>query len=157
VPTFFTRKNGGLVPKLYPNQALLKGWPIYVEDLLIYSGYKNYDLRTRLSQLKLMLKNVIDFTLELNIHEAGMTKEQAISYMTRRGFQTAAEAERKWNHILLNPGEAAMSYIGYQEILELAASVKQAKGAAFNQKEFVQKLLSFGAIPMREIKTRMAQ
>ncbi len=157
VPTFFTRKTGGLIPKLYPNQALLKGWPVYVEDILIYSGFKNYDLRTRLSQLKLMLKNVIDFTLELNIHEAGMTKEQAISYMTRRGFQTQAEAERKWNHILLNPGEAAMSYIGYQEILEMAQSVKAAKGAAFNQKEFIQKLLSFGAIPMREIKPRMAQ
>ena len=157
VPMFFTRKNAALLPKLYPSQALLKGWPVYVEDLLIYSGFKNYDLRTRLSQLKLMLKNVIDFTLELNIHEAGMTKEQAISYMTRRGFQTQAEAERKWNHILLNPGEAAMSYIGYQEILELASNAKKLKGAAFNQKEFVQKLLSFGAIPLREIKLRMAQ
>jgi uncharacterized protein (DUF885 family) len=157
VPTFFARKNTALIPRIYPNQALLKGWPVYVEDLLIYSGFKNYDLRTRLSQLKLMLRNVIDFTLELNIHEAGMTKEQAISYMTRRGFQTQAEAERKWNHILLNPGEAAMSYIGYQEILELASNAKKLKGAAFSQKEFIHKLLSFGAIPLREIKLRMAQ
>jgi uncharacterized protein (DUF885 family) len=157
VPIFFTRKNTSLIPKLFPNQALLKGWPVYVEDLLIYEGYGNYDLRERLSQLKLMLKNVIDFTLELNIHEAGMTKEQAVSYMTRRGFQTPAEAERKWNHILLNPGEAAMAYIGYQEILELAAEAKKSKSAAFNQKEFIQKLLSFGAIPLREIKPKIAQ
>jgi uncharacterized protein (DUF885 family) len=157
VPLYFTRKNDSLIQKLYPNQALLRGWPVYVEDLLIYSGYGNYDLRMRLSQLKLMLKNVIDFTLELNIHEAGMTKEQAVSYMTRRGFQTQAEAERKWNHILINPGEAALAYIGYQEIRELSEAAKKAKGQAFNQKEFVQKLLGYGAISLRELKLKMAQ
>ncbi len=66
-----------------------------------------------------MLKTVIDFQLELNIHQGGMTKEQAINYMIRTGFQTEIEAERKWNQILLNPGDAALTYIGYQEILDM--------------------------------------
>ena len=35
-----------------------------------------------------MLKTVIDFQLELNIHQGGMTKEQAVNYMVRMGFQT---------------------------------------------------------------------
>ncbi len=157
IPTFFTRKDPSLVKKLFANQALLKGWPAYSEELLINSGFGNYDLRLRLNQLKLMLKTVLDFQLELNIHQGGMTKEQAVNYMVRMGFQTDTEAARKWDTILLNPGDAALTYIGYQEILDLEKENKKLKGEAFNQREFAQKLLSFGAIPLRELKIKLAQ
>jgi uncharacterized protein (DUF885 family) len=157
VPTYFARKDPSVIKKLYANQALLKGWPAYIEDWLINSGFGDYDLRLRLNQLKLTLKNVLDFQLELNIHQGGMTKEQAVNYMVRTGFQAEAEAERKWNSIILNPGDAALTYIGYQEILDLEKEAKKLKGDAFNQKEFVQKLVSFGAIPLRELKARLAQ
>jgi len=157
VPTYFARKDPSLIKKLYANQALLKGWPAYIEEWLINSGFGDYDLRLRLNQLKLMLKNVLDFQLELNIHQGGMTKEQAINYMVRTGFQSEAEAERKWDAIILNPGDAALTYIGYQEILDLEKEAKKLKVDAFNQKEFAQRLLSFGAIPLRELKVKLAQ
>jgi uncharacterized protein (DUF885 family) len=154
---FFTSKHPSLARKLYPNMMILKGWPIYIEEMLVTSGYDNFDLRLRLNQLKYLLKAAIDFQLELNIHQAGMTKEQAIAYMTRAGFQTEIEAERKWNHILLNPCDEAYRYIGYQEILDMEKDYKKLKGDAFNQKEFLQKLLSYGALPIRQLKARMAQ
>jgi hypothetical protein len=157
VPTFFTRKDPSLVKKMYPNQALLKAWSLFTEELLIYAGFGNYDLKLRLNQLKLQLKAVMDFQLELNIHQGTMTKEQAVAYMTKRGFQTQAEAERKWNLICLNPCESAYSYIGYQEILDMEKDYKKLKGDAFNQKEFLQKLLSYGALPLRVLKTKIMQ
>jgi uncharacterized protein (DUF885 family) len=157
VPIAFTRQNPSLVRKIYPNAPLIKGWPAYVSDMLTTNGFGNYDLRLRLSQLKQQLKTVIDFQLELNIHEGGMTKEQAIQYMTRRGFQTPFEAELKWNRILLKPCEAAYTFIGLQEINDMEKDYKKLKGDAFNEKEFLQKLLSFGALPIRYLKTAMAQ
>ena len=157
VPTFFARKDPSIVKKLFANRALLKGWPVYMEEALVTAGYGDFDLRLRLNQLKLMLKNVIDFQLELNIHQGGMTQEQAVNYMVRMGFQTDVEAARKWDMVLLNPGEAALTYIGYQEILDFEKETKKMKGDAFNQKEFAQKLLSFGAIPLRELKVKLAQ
>lgn len=157
VPIFFTRRFPSLVRKMYPNQALIKGWPVYVEEMLVLAGYGNYDLRLRLNQLKLQLKDVIDFNLELNIHQGGMTKEQAITYMTRGGFQTQAEAERKWNRILLKPGDSAYPYIGIQEISDIEKDYKKLKGDAFSQKEFLQKLLGCGAIPLRHLKAKLAQ
>ncbi len=157
VPMFFTAKHPSLVRKLYPNMMLLKGWPLYIEEMLITSGFNNYDLRLRLNQLKHQLKMVIDFNLELNIHQAGMTKEQAVAYMTRGGFQSEVEAERKWNRILLKPGDAAYPYIGYQEILDMEKDYRKLKGDSFSQKEFLERLLSYGALPLRQLKTRLAQ
>jgi len=156
VPSFFTRKDPSIVKRLFANQALLRGWPVYTEDMFINAGFGDYDLRLRLNQLKLMLKTVIDFQLELNIHQGGMTKEQAINYMVRSGFQSEIEAERKWNQILLSPTDSALPYIGYQEILDLEKDYKKLRGDAFSQKEFLQKLLGFGALPLRELKVRLA-
>jgi uncharacterized protein (DUF885 family) len=70
---------------------------------------------------------------------------------------TQAEAERHWDFIVLNPGESSLPYIGYQEILDLEQDYRKLKGNAFSQKEFLQKLLSYGAIPLRTLKTKIAQ
>ena len=157
VPAYFARKDPSIIKRMAPNQGLLKGWPIFLEDMFVENGYGNYDLRMRLNQLKLMLKNVIDFQMDINIHEGTWTKEKAVEYMTVRGFMTKAEAERRWSQIVLSPGEAAQSYIGYQEILDLEKDYRKLKGEAFNAKDFLQKLLSYGAIPLRTLKVRMVQ
>jgi len=157
VPTYATFKNTSLVRKFYPNLPLLKGWPIFVEEMIIKAGFGSYDLRLRLNQLKYRLKTAIDFTLEFNIHEGGMTKDQALAYMTRVGFQSEAEAERNWNHIILNPGEAAYAYVGLQDLLEMEKEYKQLKGDAYSKKDFLSKVLSYGPIPLRHLKTKILE
>ncbi|MFZ2055662.1 MAG: DUF885 domain-containing protein [Candidatus Aminicenantales bacterium] len=157
VPVFYTDKSGTLMRKLYPNRPLIEGWPVCLEEMLVYEGFGNYGLRFRLNQLKSQLKIVIDYQLELNIHQGGMTREQAIQYMTRGGFQTQAEAEWKWNRILLMPCDAAYAHIGYQEILDMEKDYKKMKGEAFSKKEFLQQLLNYGALPIRYLKAKLAQ
>jgi len=156
-PSAFTRKNATLIRRLYPNQALIGGWPLYAQDMFIYAGYDNYDLKIRLNELKLKLRALIDFQLDVSVHEAGYTKEQAIRLMTITGFQTPAEAERKWNTIVLNPAQVSYPYIGYQEILDMEKDYKNVKKDAFSQKEFLQKLVSFGPLPLRILKTKIVQ
>ena len=125
--------------------------------MLVKSGFGNYDLKLRLNQLKLLLRAVLDFQLELNIHQGTMTKEQAVSYMTARGFQSKAEAERKWNEIILNPGHCAYTYVGYQEILNMEKEYKNLKGDSYSPKEFFTKLLSHGALPLRQLKKKILE
>ncbi|HOW86611.1 MAG TPA: DUF885 family protein [Candidatus Aminicenantes bacterium] len=157
VPLAMTRKDPSTIRRIAANQGLLKGWPIFLEDLFMESGYGNYDLRMRLNQLKLLLKTVIDFQMDINVHEGTWTKDKVIDYMTVRGFMTKAEAERRWNKIVLNPGDGAQPYIGYQEILDMEKDYRKLKGDSFNAKEFLQKLVSHGAIPLVKLKAKIAQ
>jgi uncharacterized protein (DUF885 family) len=76
--------------------------------------------------------------------------------MTQTGFITEAEAEREWNMIVTRPLEAAYAYIGYQEILDMEKDYKAMKGASFSQKEFLQKLTSYGSLPLRFLKQKLA-
>ena len=157
VPLAFTGKHPSLVRRLYPNRALTKSWPIFIEEMLVTSGFGNYDLRLRLNQLKNLLKTVLDFQLDLNVHQGGMTKDQAIRWMTITGFQTQAEAERKWKSVVLKPGEAAMAYVGLQEIQEMERQYKGLKGDSYIQKEFLERLLGYGALPLRHLKRKMVE
>ncbi|MDP2914573.1 MAG: DUF885 family protein [Candidatus Aminicenantes bacterium] len=156
-PTAFTLKNASLIRKLNPNQALLQGWPLYAQDMFVYAGFNDYDLKQRLFELKLKLEALMDFQIDVSVHEGSTTKEQAIKLMTINGFQTPAEAERNWNKIVLNPNEASNAYIGYQTILDIEKEYKTAKGEAFSQKEFLKKLVSFGPLPLRILKTKITQ
>jgi len=157
VPAYATRRDPSVIKRMAPNQGLLKGWPIFLEDMFMETGYGNYDLRMRLNQLKLLLKTVIDFQMDINVHEGTWTKDKVIDYMTVRGFMTKAEAERRWNQIVLNPGAGSQPYIGYQEILDMEKDYRKLKGESFSAKEFLQKLLSYGALPLRTLKIKMAQ
>ncbi len=157
VPLVSTRKSGSLMTKLFPNMALTLGWPLYLEENLITSGYGDYDLRLRLAQLKMMLKNVMDFIIDLNIHQGTMTKDQVMRYLTVTGFQSEAEAERKWDYLVLNPGMGALPYIGLQEILDLEKDVQRTKGQAFNKAEFITKLISNSALPPSLLRNLVTQ
>ena len=157
VPAYATRRDPSVIKRMAPNQGLLKGWPIFLEDMFMETGYGNYDLRMRLNQLKLLLKTVIDFQMDINVHEGTWTKDKVIDYMTVRGFMTKAEAGRRWNQIVLNPGAGSQPYIGYQEILDMEKDYRKLKGESFSAKEFLQKLLSYGALPLRTLKIKMAQ
>ncbi len=156
-PIFYTRNNPSLIRKLHPNQPLIRGWALYSEEMFINAGFGNYDLKIRLNQLKMKLKAVIDFQLEISVHQFGLAKDEAMRLMTITGLRTQAEAERRWDMIVLHPCEAAYPYIGYEEILDLEKDYRKLKGDAFSQKEFLQKLLSYGAIPPRALKAKLSQ
>jgi hypothetical protein len=157
VPTFYTRKYPSIIRKMYPNMPLIRAWPVFMEETLVTSGFRNYDLILRLNQLKLLLKALMDFKLELNVHQGGISKEDAIRYMTGSGFQSQAEAERRWNRITLKPGESVYVYVGYQEILDMQKEYKKLKGDSYSHKEFFMKLLSYGALPLRHLKKKILE
>jgi len=157
VPTVLARRDPSIVVRMAANQGLIKGWPIFLEDMFMESGYGNYDLRMRLNQLKLLLKTVLDFQMDISVHQGTYTKEKVIDAFMTKGFMSKVEAERRWNQIVLNPGEGSQAYIGYREIAAMEKDAIKLKGDAFNVKDFLQKLLSHGAIPLRTLRTKLAQ
>ena len=86
-----------------------------------------------------------------------MTKDKAVSYMTLGGFQTKAEAERKYKEIALHPGSAAYAYVGYKEFQDIEKEYRQKKGDSFSRKEFLDELLKYGAIPIRNLRKKILQ
>jgi hypothetical protein len=155
--TALTRRNPDVVRRMAANQGLIKGWPIFLEDMFMEAGYRNYDLRTRLNQLKLLLKTVLDFQMDISVHEGTYTKEKVVDAYMNKGFMPQIEAERRWKEIVLEPGALSQPYIGYRDIIAMEKDYRKVKGESFSYKDFLEKLLSYGAIPLRTLKTKIAQ
>ena len=75
--------------------------------------------------------------------------------LTRMGFQSEAEAERNWNRIILNPGDGVYTYVGLQELLDMQQAYRQKMGDSYSQKDFLSKVLSYGPIPIRNLKRKL--
>jgi hypothetical protein len=55
-PAAVSWRHSTLIQKLMPNRALNAGWPLYTQDMFVFAGYNNYDLKSRLMELKLKLR-----------------------------------------------------------------------------------------------------
>jgi hypothetical protein len=157
VPSYFTLSDPSLVRKMNPNLPLIRGWATLLEEKIVKLGYGNYDLRLRLNQLKYQLRMVIEFIVELNVHQGSWEKQDVIDYMMRGGLISQADAEAKWDEIILNPGESVYPYVGMQELLEMEKDYKQIKGDSFSQKQFMKDVLSFGSLPLRHLRTKLLE
>ena len=54
-----------------------------------------------------------------------MSKEDAITMMTREGFQQQAEADGKWKRVTLSQVQLCSYYTGFNEIYELRELLKK--------------------------------
>lgn len=149
VQGFYANEFPSLVSSIFSNGPFVEGWAIYSERMMVNAGYMDFDPRFELQQLKMYLRAVINSILDAKIHAGNMTKEEAIKLMTEGGFQEISEAEGKWIRALLTSTQLSTYFVGIQEILDLEKDYKEKMGEKFSQKEFNQKLLSYGSPPVR--------
>lgn len=149
VQLFYANKFPSLVRAIFGNGPFIEGWAMYSERIMVNAGLMDFDPRYELQVLKMYLRAVINSILDAKIHAEGMTKEEAIKLMTQEGFQERSEAEGKWVRACLTSTQLCTYFVGIQEILDLEKDYKERMGERFSQKEFNQKLLSYGSPPTR--------
>jgi len=152
VQGFYENQFPSILRSIFGSGPFVEGWAVYAERMMIQAGYMNYDPRMELTQLKMYLKAVINAILDTKIHTQGISQEEAVKFLTEEGFQERSEAEGKWVRASLTSTQLSTYFVGFQEILDLEKAYRQKVGDKFSQKEFNQKLLSYGASPVRILK-----
>ncbi|KFN48341.1 DUF885 domain-containing protein [Arenimonas composti] len=126
-----------------------EGWAVYTERMVADAGYLDNDPLFRLMQLKFYARAVANAILDQGVHVEGWTKEQAMDLMVRQTFQQASEAEGKWVRAQLSSTQLATYFVGAQEHFDARRAAEAKWGAAFDLKDFHDRMLSYGAPPVR--------
>ena len=84
-----------------------------------------------------------------------MSKENAISLLTKEAFQQKAEADGKWKRATLSQVQLCSYFTGYTEIYDFREEQKKKLGDKFDLKKFHEKFLSYGSAPVKYIKSLM--
>jgi uncharacterized protein (DUF885 family) len=150
----YANRSPSLVKSLFGNGAMVEGWAVYAERMMLESGYENSP-EMWLMYSKWNLRSVTNTILDYSVHVLGMTQAQAMDLLVRQAFQTPAEADEKWRRVQLSSVQLTSYFSGYSEIMELREQRKQALGARFVLKDFHDQFLSYGNAPVKVIKELM--
>jgi uncharacterized protein (DUF885 family) len=144
-------RSPSLVKSLFGNGAMIEGWAVYGERMMLESGYGNNAPELWLMWCKWNLRSVSNTILDYSVHVLGMNREQAMDLLVRQAFQTPQEAAEKWRRVQLSSVQLTSYFSGYSDIMELRERRKQQLGERFNLKEFHDQFLSYGNAPVRVI------
>ena len=144
-------KSPSLIKSLFGNGAMVEGWAVYGERMMLESGYGGNAPEMWLMYSKWNLRSVTNTILDYSVHVLGMQQNEAIDLLTRQAFQTRQEADEKWRRATLTSVQLTSYYSGYEQIVELRERRKQQLGERFNLKEFHDQFLSYGNAPVKMI------
>ncbi len=155
VQLVYANRSPSLVKSIFGNGAMIEGWAVYSERLMLESGYGEHRAEAWLVYSKWNLRSVCNTILDYGVHVLGMTEAEAIDLLTRQAFQTEAEATEKWRRVQLTSVQLTSYYSGYAAILELRETLKRERAGDFDLKRFHEQFLSYGSAPVRVIRELM--
>lgn len=144
-------RSPSLVKALFGNGAMVEGWAVYGERMMLESGYGDNAPELWLMWCKWNLRSVSNTILDYSVHVLGMTREQALDLLVRQAFQTPQEAAEKWKRAQLSSVQLTSYFSGYSDIMELRERRKQQLGDKFDLKAFHDQFLGYGNAPVRVI------
>jgi uncharacterized protein (DUF885 family) len=150
----YSNQSPSIIKAVFGNGAMIEGWAVYAERMMLESGYKNSD-EMWMMYYKFHLRATCNTILDISVHTKNMSKEEAITMLTKEAFQQQAEADGKWKRVTLSQVQLCSYYTGFNEIYELRELLKKKEGAQFNLKAFHEKFLSYGRAPVKYIKELM--
>ena len=141
----FAAKHPSKVRKVHDAPIFSEGWALYSEELMAELGY--YTDEERLMQLEWTLVRAARVVLDVGLHTAGMTFDQATAFLTDRVHLERPLAVSEVKRYSMSPTQPLAYLTGRQGILALRARAKARDGAAFSLKAFHRDLLTRGTLP----------
>ncbi len=160
VPGHYTQlvhanQSPSLIKSVLGNGAMIEGWAVYAEQMMLDNGYGNNEPEMLLMWYKWNLRSVCNAILDYSVHTANMSRADALNLLTREAFQQQAEAEGKWKRVTVSSVQLASYYTGYKEITDLRDAYKKKMADKYKLKEFNEKFLSYGSAPVKSIRELM--
>ncbi|MBV1911816.1 MAG: DUF885 domain-containing protein [Kangiellaceae bacterium] len=152
-----SNKSPSMIKAIFGNGAMVEGWAVYSEKMMLESGYGNQEPELWLMYSKWNLRVVVNTILDYSIQVLDMNKEDGLNLLTNQAFQEKTEAEGKWRRATLSQVQLTSYFNGFAEIYEFREAMKKEQGDKFNLKAFHNEFLSYGSAPVPIIKQLMRE
>ena len=138
------------VRRLLGRPVFSEGWAVLMEEVVIEAGFGE-DGTSRvaredlvLTQRKMKLRSAANALLDIGLHAASMTDEDAMALLRGAALQEHAEAQGKLRRAKLTSVQLSSYYAGYAELDALRRTEQAREGSAFDLGTFLRRLLSHG-------------
>ncbi len=153
----YSNKSPSLIKSILQNNAMIEGWAVYGERMMLEEGYGGNTPEMWLMYYKWNLRSTLNTILDYSIQCLDMSEQDALNLMINEGFQQQAEAAGKWKRATLSQVQLCCYFTGYTEIYDFRNEYKQKMGEKYNLKDFHEKFLSYGSVPVKFIREQMLE
>lgn len=155
VQLVYANRSPSRIRSIFGNGAMIEGWAVYTERMMVESGYGGGTPEQWLLYSKWNLRSVCNTLLDYGVHVQGMSQAQAHELLTREAFQSEEEANAKWRRVQLTSVQLTSYFSGYSEIYDYRERLKREQGERFSLKDFHERFLSYGSAPVKLIRELM--
>jgi len=127
--------------------AFVEGWALYAEKLSKEMGFYQDDF-SDYGRLSFELWRAVRLVVDTGLHFYKWTRGQTIEYCRENTGLEDHEIEVEVDRYIAMPGQALAYKIGELKILELRERARNARGDQFEIREFHDRLLEKGALPL---------
>jgi uncharacterized protein (DUF885 family) len=150
----YSNNSPSIIKSIMGNGAMVEGWAVYTERMMLENGYGNNEPEMWLMYYKWHLRSVCNTILDYSVHVKNMSEQDAMKLLVDGAFQQTAEAQGKWKRVRLTQVQLTSYYTGFTEIYELRELMKSKD---FNLKKFHEQFLSYGSAPVKYIRDLMKE
>lgn len=142
------------VRRVVSSPITVEGWALYCEALLADQGFL-CTAEEQFFQKIALLWRAARIVLDVRLHTAGMTVEDAIRYLLDKlgGSRAAAQAEVR--RYCATPGYNLCYAVGLRELRRLLDDCRVRDGPRFTLRRFHEEVLGYGGLPVSLIRWGM--
>ena len=170
----YSNRAPSLTRSIFWSGPFAEGWAVYATQVMMDAGYAQNDPALMLTHWKFYLRAITNAIMDVRIHTAGMTEQEAMELMVGGGFQEEHEARAKWLRARLTATQLCTYYVGSLEMwdMEVDARVRAAKAAGadasavpgqrivgglgetpgFNHRQHLEAVISHGSPPIKWVR-----
>lgn len=131
-----------------------EGWGLYSERLADEMGLFGSDV-DRMGLLSNEALRAARLVVDAGMHALGWSRQQAIDYMLRNTAESEASVTAEVDRYIAVPGQATSYMLGNLEIRRLRAFAERELGDAFDIREFHDRVLEDGAVPLMVLRAKI--
>ena len=147
----YSNESPSLIKSILGNGAMIEGWAVYTERMMLEEGYGNFEPEMWLMYYKWNLRVICNTLLDYGIQVQGISEEEGLSLLMNDAFQEETEAKGKWRRATLSQVQLTSYYSGYREIYDFRETQKEKLGDKFDLKKFHEDFLSYGSAPVKYV------
>ena len=133
---------------LFGNGVYIEGWGTFSEELMLDAGWDDHNRLTRLAHLRKRLENATRAYVSVMVHVHDWNKDQVMEFAVKRGLLPPQFALNLWVRVMNNPLQIPSYFLGFHGFRELWQAEQARLGDNFTTREFVDKVLRAGPIPI---------
>jgi uncharacterized protein (DUF885 family) len=121
----YANRNPSIARSLFGSSVFAEGWAVYMTQVMMDVGYGADDPALMLTHWKYYLRCVVNAMIDVGIHTAGMTEDEAVSLMIDGAFQEEAQARAKYNRARLSSTQLSTYFVGSTLFWDLEDEVRR--------------------------------